>query len=320
MFIFGNVCLYIVEGGSTLNNEQKGDLILFPRTVEYYQVQLTRMLESEKYDDAIRLLQFLLECQADDERVRKEWEALLEWLQLQFAHDQGSDPEADAEEESEFLEHFVHSKIKNNNQYKNELLDMLTRSRSIEKQLLALEQLGYVSDRELTEILKNWLRERDEKHPMLQFKALQVLKQQGATGKVHIFRDGIMRELSIEDTPLELNEFPSHIVQVLKLVNEQSEIHLPNLSYFAEQTWQQFLTYVYGTERYEILAGQARDNVHVCAAALHYVSIEVMTGPTDPKPILQQYGVGTDQVFMWEKFVQMLKSFVSDAFRSDNGK
>jgi hypothetical protein len=303
-----------------LNKHQKGNLILFPRTVEYYQVQLTRMLESEKYMEAIDLLEFLLECQADDERVRKEWEALLEWLKLQFVNDQGNDFESGPSKENEFLEQVIHDRLNSNSEYKNKLLDMLFQSSSFEKQLIALEQLGYVTDPDVTDVLKSWLEKQDDLHPMLQFKALQVLKQQGAKGHIHMYRNGERRELTIEDTPLSLNEFPPHIIQVLDLVKEQSEIVLPNLSYFAEQTWQEFLTYIYGTEPYEILVGHARDHIHVCAAALHYVSVEVMTGPTEPGPILSQYGVVDDQVFMWEKFVHMLKNFVTEAFRSDKGK
>ena len=62
----------------------RNNVILFPKTHDYYQIELTRMLESERYGEAIALLQFLLTCDGEDARIREEGDALLQWLVSAF--------------------------------------------------------------------------------------------------------------------------------------------------------------------------------------------------------------------------------------------
>lgn len=62
---------------------EKGNVILLPRTIDYYQMRLTRLLETDRFAEAAELLRFLLQCRTDDERTVEEWRMLLEWMESQ---------------------------------------------------------------------------------------------------------------------------------------------------------------------------------------------------------------------------------------------
>ena len=54
--------------------------MLLPKTIDFYQIEITRMLETERYEEAIALLRFLAKCDSGDIRTNEEWLALLAWL------------------------------------------------------------------------------------------------------------------------------------------------------------------------------------------------------------------------------------------------
>lgn len=277
------------------------------------------MLETERYKDAAKLLEFLLKCKGDDPQVQQEWKALLEWLQHQFVtKDPTADP-YDQEKEFELSETVFQMKLEQDQQYVRKLLRMLIDSSSLEKKMLALEQLVFFQDEDTIIALKNWLQE-EALHPMLQFKALQVLRQQGANGLITIVRHGKKTTLRIEQTPLQFEDYPLQVRSVFERVQRQSEIDHPNLAYFGEQMWREFLSYIYGTADYTFIKELTEKHPEACAAALHYIALEVTIGPVDVKEVLHQYDVKENEIFLWETIFQMMKQFVNRAVVPETDK
>ena len=67
-----------IKESTTPETEHNNNIVLFPKTLDYYQIQLTVMLENERYGEAMKLLHFLLQCQGQEERHYDEWQALLD--------------------------------------------------------------------------------------------------------------------------------------------------------------------------------------------------------------------------------------------------
>lgn len=281
-------------------------VVLLPRTVDYYQVQLTKMLENEQYLEATELLTFLLACESEDARISEEWAALLSWLQDQFVHI--TDQEIN---ELDLLDDHVKRKWSNDQHYAHKLVKMLTETDSLEHQLLALEQLAFTPDPVLAEKITSWL-EQEEQNPLAQFKALQVLKQQHVTEPIQMIRLGQQVKLRPMDTPLKLEEFPEPVHHVLDLVREQSEINHPNLLYFAEHTWADFLSFIYGSVQYERFIQHAVAYPYACAASLHYISLQAMTGDASQFEVADMYDVAEDD-FSLEWVGRLLNQFIQRA-------
>ncbi len=298
-----------------ITNSPKDNIILFPKTVEYYQVQITKLLETEKYVEAIDLLKFLLQCQGEDPRAYEEWKVLLEWLQTQFSSLSVESEEEVDETESDLLSKHVKSKANEDNTYVKNLLDMLLQPTSTDKKFLALDQLVFIDHPQINETLLRWM-ENVDLHPLVQFKILQTLKLREMKGNVSVQRSGETLTLDVADTPLVYDDYPESIRLIMNHVQDISEINHPALAYFAEQTWQAFLSYVYGTSIYNQITQENRSNIKVWAAALHYISIETMLGQTDVKETLMLYEVPEKSNFQWERAYRCIKNFVDSAFRS----
>lgn len=302
---------------STNQEKDQSNLIMFPKTVDYYQVKLTRMLETEKYHEAIELLQFLLQTKGNEREAYNEWESLLEWLQNQFS-EYAEAPVSEAQEnqnEADFLQDYVQGKLDKDDNYTERLFQILTGQVTLEKKLLVLEQMAFVTDKDMTKKVRHWL-EQEESHPLVAFKALQSLKQQGETGVIHIHRDEELMILRIEDTPLEFTDYPEELQIVLDKVKEISEINHPALSYFAEQTWKELLSFTYGGSLYRQVLEYADENVDLCAAALHYISLELMEGPPNIKELLSWYGISEKSAKQWQQLCQTMRSYMSSSLPS----
>ncbi len=128
-----------------MNGQSNDNVILFPKTVEYYQYELTRLLESEQYGEAIRLLRFLLACQSGDARAREEWQSLLDWLYMMFP-DLIFKPESDLEQdlsETDLLREHLSAKGEQSLEYAQKLLESLKEHKDVDKLMLALDQLAF---------------------------------------------------------------------------------------------------------------------------------------------------------------------------------
>lgn len=309
-----------MKGVKSISESTKDNVILFPKTVDYYQKELTRMLETERYEEAIQLLKFLVQCQGDDQRVDEEWKALLEWLQSAFPAENisQSDEEDDKEEtESELLRQHVKAKMEQDHNYAKKMLDKLLQDAPIEPKLLALDQLAYIEHPQINDTLKRWV-ENVDLHPLVQFKVLQTLKIRGVEDTLDIQKCGEEIRLSVAATPLTYEEFPPQLCRIMTLVRNVSEITHPALAYFVEQTWREFLCFVYGSSIYDQLLKQDSMEIRVWAAALHHVVSEAMTSVADEEEHHRLYDINGEQQLLWEQACRCLRSFMGTASRSNH--
>lgn len=270
-----------------MSNQPESNVFLLPATIDYYQMQLTRMLETERYREAAATLRFLLGCRVEESN-RQEWQALYDWLQqalsdgsLQERRTIGDSAEPavnedgeDGEEpsEAEMAASTVRGKAANRS-YVRSLLDTLRGDASEDKQLLAIEQLAHLDDAEITPALLEWLR-RAPHHPLLQYRVLAALKRRGETGDIVIPRVAGGRTellaLRIEDTPLGADEHPPAIAAVPDRVRAAGDEPFgPMLGEYAETVWNDYVQSVYGTSRYRQLAELDDAGIDAWAAALH---------------------------------------------------
>lgn len=297
-------------------NEQSNDnVILFPKTVEYYQYELTRLLETEQYGNAIKLLRFLLTCQSDDIRAREEWQSLLDWLYMMFP-DLVFRSESDLEQdlsETDLLREHLSAKTEQSMEYAAKLLDSLRENKELDKLMLALDQLAFLDHPDIDQALLDWLTQMPL-HPIVQFKTLQTLKKRGVTGVVALHKNGETVEVDIEDTPAGFDQFPSQIQDIIHRVQEISETQHPALSYFAGETWNEFLAFIYGTSFYAQMLKQETACVDVWAAALHLTLLERLFEGGDKAEILEQYGITSELMFQWEQAYRLMQQFAANVF------
>ena len=289
------------------------NVILFPPTVDYYQIELTKMLETERYQEASELLRFLLRVESGDPRNREEWETLLEWITTLMAEadevGRSAEANAEAESEEEQLRRETERRRTADEGYAGRLLETLRTAGSLDQILLALGQLVYVQHPDINPALVQWL-ETARLHPYIHFRALQTLKRRGATGPVRIQTQGETRELAIEDTPLGVWEFPEAITAVLKRVQEHSEIGEPALGFFAEETWAEFLAFVFASPLYGRLTELDEDSREAWAAALHESLRRAMDGGPGEGEALKQYRVTEARTMEYKQAEQALGAFM----------
>jgi len=301
-----------------LTEQPTSNVILFPKTAEFYQFELTRMLETERYGEAIRVLQFLIGCQQPDERLHEEWQALLQWLLTMFPEERFEAERGSEEEdltEAEMLRDRLAAKAQQDSGYAEKLLGMLDNRQTLENQLLALDQLALLehSGVNITARLVEWITAR-EWHPLIQFKGLQTLKLRGMTGLLELRKNGETILVQVEDTPSGFEEFPSIVNEIMDRVQEISETNQPALAYFAQETWHEFLAFIYGTASYRLMLRQDRDHVDVWASALHLVLLEKVFHSGDKMEIFDLYGITGSMEFQWEQAYRMMQQFASVMF------
>ncbi|MFB7815384.1 hypothetical protein ACFC0X_14545 [Paenibacillus chitinolyticus] len=291
------------------------NVVLFPKTAASYEKQMTQMLEQERYEEAVRLLRYLLQFARDDAEKQAQWRALLQWLETMFPetlYDDAVMQEGGEEEEiteEDLKRQSVAGKSAEGRQYVGRLLDMLEDGTDMERQMIALEQLAFAEDDRIDEFVKEWLHTA-ESHPFVQFRALQMLKQRGGKGPVVLARAQNKMVLRIEDTPLNLEEFPDRIREMVYRVQQISESEQPDFGFFAEQTWLEFLKTVYGTELYTSMSSCKEEEVDVWASALHTVLHESLFGSADREHMREQYGITASMLQAWGEAHACLQSFI----------
>ena len=286
------------------------NVVLMPQTVEYYQKELTRMLETERYDEAIRLLNFLLHCSFVDHRTEEEWRSLLHWLQTMFPeHENGREEEWS---EEAIRRQVLRRKTELDRSYTDKLYGMLQQTDSPEKQMLALEQLMHIEDPGIDEYLRLWLCGQPL-HPLIQFKGLQALKIRGETGAICLPRSGRNILVNIEDTPLSPDEFPEQVAEVMQTLQHVSDSTEPDLYQFAGQMWELFISSVYGTALYNRLCGHGPESADAWAAAIHTVFAEIVHGKANRGDIVELYGITANLQSEYNEAYQILQAFFRGA-------
>lgn len=301
-----------------IEDRERDNIILLPRTIDYYQEELTRLLETERYREAEELLVFLLRCRTDDPRTTEEWASLLEWLRTAFPQGTGDAEENAGEDditEQDLQRQRFYAKMADDPHYVKRLLEMLLGDFPLGRKMLALEELQAADHPQINETLRRWL-EQVDLHPLVQFKVLQTLRIRGAEGKLRLQRCGETVDLDIAATPLEIGDFPGSIRAVTERIGRVSETEQPNLIYFAEHTWKEFLSYIYGTSLYQRLCALDRSGASIWAAALHMAVQDAMTGDGDREALARLYGLSADEQKSCRNAYDIIKDFLASVFPS----
>lgn len=267
------------------------------------------MLETERYSEAVELLNFLLQCQGEDERTYEEWGALLHWLLTAFPNSGQEENEEDRTEADILMDH-VHKRTIEDPGYTEKLMASLQSSKEIDKKLLALGQLAYIDHPGINPMLKDWI-ERESLHPLIQSKVIQTLKTRGVEGELQFGRGQEHIIIDIDAYPMTMDDFPPQMKDILERVQKISEIQSPALSYFAEETWLEFLFFIYGTSVYAQLLEQDDSTLDVWAAALHYVLAHTMDTEQKLSEIYDLYGLNDTLVFRFEQAHRALSGYVT---------
>ncbi|MRN56190.1 hypothetical protein [Paenibacillus monticola] len=308
-----------MQGGVLIKNSNspaKENIVLFPKTLDYYQIQLTVMLESERYGEAIELLRFLLLCQGQEERHYEEWQSLLEWLVTAFpTAARNGEVEGEFHREEEDLREedmariLAKAKHDEDADYPNKLLLRVMNDPLSEATILALEQLSYLEGGDVDDALTLWLQGKNI-HPLLQFRTLQTLRRRGVQGTIQLIRGPETAQVEIESVPLQNEEFPPQVSQVLERVAVQAEVHEPTLYYFAQELWGQFVMSIYGSMEYRTLLGGEDALLDIWAGALHQMVSESLNGSRLEEETRGMYGITDGMRFQFEGAYRSLKGFV----------
>ncbi len=304
--------------------QDPNNLILFPKTLDYYQFELTAMLEQERYAEAIRLLRFLLRCQTEDSRLLQEWTALLEWLEAggftglddssDLAEPTDSEDEPD-EDERVLLRQHLAERTRQDKGYAGKLLEEL-KAGTLERQFIALDQLALIADRETAANLIQWLTQ-SRAHPFVRFRILQIAAQAGLHGTLTLPLPNELITVELERTPVLFDQFPQPVREVHVRVEAQTGVSDATAAYFAEQTWRQFLAFSYGTNLYRSLSEMTDAEIDCWAAALHGTVVKALTGePPNGSELRDMYGITPEFKQYREEAAARLAEFFDSALGS----
>ncbi|MFD1886426.1 hypothetical protein [Paenibacillus wenxiniae] len=317
-----NVGGAIIADSNHSHTGQNRNVVLFPKTLDFYQIELTRMLETERYHEAIELLEFLLQCQGQDERQLEEWQSLLGWLRTTFPEAAYSDrdsaelgDDAELDEATHTQEHMMRDKVRlklaEDRDYEEKLLRTAMERPVSERTLLALEQLAYLEQPEIDEQIIEWLQKDTQLHPLIQFRIVQTLRRRGCRGSVHYMHQQERVDIEVETVPLDPTEFPMPFIQILERVADKAEVNAPNLFYFAQELWSQFMMSIYGTQNYLWISRGDDAEIDIWAAALHQTVAMTLEGTVEEEEIRGLYGVTDSIRFRYEQAHRALQQFVS---------
>ena len=304
-----------------MTDRARENLLLFPKTLEYYQIQLTKLLESERYGEAKALLSFLLQCGGEAERHHAEWQVLLNWLDKAFPEERfagdvvaalGAEAFAEAEPESEeeLARRLTKERADRSESYVPNLLASLRQTDDPDKQKLIISQLTLIQHPDIEPALREWLAS-GERHPSVQFIALQALRSQGASGLTVMWRNGEAVTPEIEATPASFADFPPAIHRVIERVRLAAEVSDPALPYFAEEMWKECVQAAYGTPVYETMAAEDEAWTDIWAASLHRIVLESLHGEAADEAIRETYGVTDALRFRYEQALRWFRQYVT---------
>lgn len=270
------------------------------------------MLETERYREAMELLSFLLACEGQDPKHYEEWQSLLDWLMSAFPeHDSHPMQEDEEEDEELFVRRHIEQKMQEDAHYGRKLLDTVIYEPMSERSLLALEQLVFVDLPQIDEALVEWIT-KQQLHPLLQFRVLQILSRRGNVEMLSLRRGKENVEIHLRDVPLKIEQFPYPVQAVLDRVEEQTAVHNPTLFYFAQELWHQFMMAIYGTTNYQAILKEDDAELDVWAGALHAVVTQRLPdGSKHDEEIRVQYGVTDHFRLRFEQACRAIEQFVS---------
>ncbi|MDF2927600.1 MAG: hypothetical protein K0R57_6514 [Paenibacillaceae bacterium] len=293
------------------NSSEK--VYLLPQTIGYYQLELTRLLEFERYNEAMEMLGFLLNCETGDDRAKEEWQSLLDWMHTMLPEPTVLTAEENELSEEELFLMNIRERASREPDYVEKLLDVFRRPEAWDKQVLALEQLRYLQHPRIQEVLLQWLQSR-ALPPILQFRTMQILKLRGEKGAVRLRRNGKSYLVDIRDVPASQDEFPLPLQDVLRRVLQSGLKDGIPLETFADQTWSEFVAYAFGTPLYMELLGEPLEARAAWAAAFHYTLLLTAQGTASAEEIKDAYGLTEAVESKWDRAVKVFGDFIRSVF------
>jgi hypothetical protein len=298
-----------------LTDKSQDKVYLLPRTIDYYQKELTRLLEFERYGEAVKMLHFLQGCETGESETKQEWRTLLEWILTMFPEAREeftAEQDEDLSEEDIFR---IHLKERSSQEpgYAEKLLDVFRKPDQWEKQVLYLEQLRYLEHPDIHPVLLQWLQSQ-VLPPSLQFRALQILKLRGASGSARIKRNNQTYVVELSDVPTDFEEYPLPFQEILQRITRIGSDEGFPLGELAAQTWPEFIAYAYGTPLYVEVLTQRMEAWDAWAAAFHYTLLQTAQGEADMAVVKDLYGITGSIEHDWEKALQVFKSFAGTIF------
>jgi hypothetical protein len=295
---------------------KKSNIVLFPASLDFYEKQLTSLIDQERYEEAYELCNWFMDISHLPPLYVKKIEALHTWLSMLLPKNEWGDnwqsredeTVDEAQDEQQLWLESVRTKSRNKPEYTSQLLTDLHQG-SMEKQIIALEQLAYMQDEGIAIAICHWL-EQEARHPFLQFRALQSLKLQNQLGKISLPREQGSLSVMIEHTPLRIEQFPSNILLVLSLLQDRGEVEQLDFIEFATQTWHEFLIFHYGTLFYRSLTEMNVKSAAIWASALQVVIADQFLQDRDRIEILARYEIGQQQIADWQTAYSILLKFI----------
>lgn len=298
------------------NEGNKANVVLFPKTYDYYQLELTRLLEAERYKEAVQLLSFLLQFEGEHREIREEWDSLYHWLLQAFPdlkdvteassiHTEQDEEEEKDISEPELLKLQLAKKQLLDEAYIERLLQSLKEPPIDERKWMVLEQLALAESDTLTDDLVHFL-ETEKLHPLLRFGLLTTLRKRGAEGTATYWQGKEQIVVRLEETPLDYAAFPSSLKAPAELVYEAMSVRDPSLAYFAQEMWQQFVKAIYGSELYVHMSEADKQATAVFAAALHTLVSKMLQ--LEDEDVFRIYGLTADQRMEFERAMLRISS------------
>jgi hypothetical protein len=310
--------------GGDLDVEERNNVVLLPGTVDYYQIELTKMLEEERYGEAVELLAFLLKCRPVDGHTEEEWKTLSEWLKNSFplgvpADKSGLTGEGPDEEElteGRLIHLHWQRRAGHDAGLVRQLLDNLMHTKVMAEQIEALEQLSHIEHPDIAGELASWLG-GTVVHPLVLFRGLQALNGKGLSGEFTVpKRDGSVT-VRIEDTPADNEDYPPQIAEIWSLLADGSAHDGAEIAEFAKVMLQEFIAFIYTTPIYKQLLELGPNETKAWAAALHTVIMELLP-PSELSGTLaikERYGIVDGRNPMYEQALQYIRRFTSQVYR-----
>jgi len=306
------------------------NVVFLPQTVQFYENKLAEALQSERYAQAVQLLSGMLAIPATNLNKRREWERLLDGIRAMFPElgdpagrrpDIEAHPEAEpfaAIDEETFRIAALSRKINDEPDYADRLLDRLRRPHGkahFDDVLLVLEQLAYADSDQVTPAILNWLSER-ERHPLLQFRALQTLKQRGVREPVRLPRNDTVVEVDLHGVPTARDEHPAGLIAVFELMREHCEARYPTLAKFLPDIERDFIAYAYGTDAYRELSDAAETGrASLWAAAMHAGLQRNIFHMENIVEICREYDIPSDKLGEWRDLYLDVERIFADMFK-----
>ncbi|MCC2683495.1 MAG: hypothetical protein K0R75_394 [Paenibacillaceae bacterium] len=319
--------------GGEWDMEQRNNVVLLPGTVDYYQIELTKMLEEERYGEAVELLAFLLQCRPVDSQTEEEWRTLSEWLKNSFSvgspvefgkrspssneSEQFSDEDEEELTEGRLVRLRWQSKAGRDLGFVRQLLDSLKRAEAMAEQIEAIEQLSQIDNPDIAGELIEWLGSTVV-HPLVMFKGLQALKGKGMTGEFAVPKRSGAVVVRIEDTPVSREDYPPPIAEIWCRLADESVHDGAEIAEFAKVMLQEFIAFIYTTPIYKQLVELNQEETEAWAAALHTTVMDLLppSESSGASTLAERYGIaGESDRRTFEQALTYIRRFTSQVYR-----